>query len=116
MFDPVLDELGHRTTAMIIGVTLGGVVYEETLGGGTYARGQRKLKLLIEPLDDDPYETELLLDPEETMVPARPGTRMPVIVDREDPMRVSLPLFNRWFALPGGIVWQPPAQPTHALS
>jgi hypothetical protein len=116
MFDDVLDELGGRTTAMILGVTLGGVVYEETVGGGTHARGQRKLKLLIEPLDADPYETELLLDPEETMVPASPGTRMPVLVDPEDRMQVSLPLFNRWFALPGGIVWQPPSQTTYALS
>jgi hypothetical protein len=39
----------------------------------------------------------------------KPGTRMPVLVNPDDPRNVALPQFNRWFALPGGIVWQPPA-------
>jgi hypothetical protein len=114
--DALTDDTAERITAMILGVSLGGVVYEETLGGGTYARGQRKLRLRIEPLDAPAYEAELLLGPEETMVPAKPGTRMPVLVDREDRMRLALPIFNRWFAMPGGIVWQPPTQSPYALS
>ena len=108
LVEPVTEFTADRTTAMIIGTSLGGVVYEETLGS-TYARGVRTLRLQVEPVDEPPYETELMLDPEETMVPMKPGTRMPVLVDRDDPRHVALPQFNRWFALPGGIVWQPPA-------
>jgi hypothetical protein len=37
-----------------------------------------------------------------------------VLVDPLDPHRVALPEFNRWFALPGGIVWQPPPAPEAA--
>jgi hypothetical protein len=114
MFEEMTEETGDRTTAMILGVELGAVIYEETLGGGTVARGQRTLKLEIEPADSDPYEAELTLGPEESMVPVRPGTRLPVLVDPLDPYRVALPQFNRWFALPGGIVWQPPAAPEAA--
>jgi hypothetical protein len=110
MFEELTEETGARTTAMILGVELGGVVYEQTDGGGTYARGQRTLKLRIEPADGEPYEAELALAPEETMVPVGPGTRFPVLVDPLDAERVALPAFNRWFALPGGIVWQPPPE------
>jgi hypothetical protein len=113
-FLTLTDDNADRTTAMILGVTLGGVVYEQTIGGATYARGLRTLKLRVEPLDDDPYEAELVLDPEESMVPAKPGTRLPVLVDRSDRCRLSLPAFNRWFALPGGIVWQPPMTPAYS--
>jgi len=38
LIEPLTEFTADRTTAMIIGTTLGGVVYEETLGG-TYARG-----------------------------------------------------------------------------
>jgi hypothetical protein len=116
MFDQLNDENSERTTAMIIGVALGGVVYEETPNGRTYARGQRKLKLRVEPTHAPAYEAELTLAPEESMVPAKPGTRLPVLVDRDDRKRLALPTFNRWFAMPGGIVWQPPAQPAYAAS
>src|SRR5580692_4794634 len=98
LIEPLTELTADRVTAMIVGTSLGGVVYEETLGG-TYARGVRKLRLQIEPVDDPPYETELTLEPEETMVPMKPGTRMPVLVDRDDPRNVALPQFNRWFAL-----------------
>jgi hypothetical protein len=108
LVEPLTELTADRVTAMIVGTSLGGVVYEETRGG-TYARGVRKLRLQVEPVDEPPYETELTLDPDETMVPMKPGTRMPVLVDRDDPRNVALPQFNRWFALPGGIVWQPPA-------
>jgi hypothetical protein len=114
MFGELTEENGTRVTAVILGVEVGAVIFEETLDGGTVARGQRTLKLEIEPIDSEPYEAELALSSEESMVPVRPGTRLPVLVDPSDPQRVALPEFNRWFALPGGIVWQPPATPEAA--
>jgi hypothetical protein len=105
----VLAEVGcERTVAMIVAVELGRVVYEHTAGGAMHTRAHRTLKLRVEPLDADPYEAELELSPDDPMVPARPGTRMPVLVDPADPMRLSLPE-ERWFVMPGGVVWTPPA-------
>lgn len=99
-----------RAIAMIVRVELDRVVYEETTGGGLYTRGLRHLHLQVEPAEADAYEAVLELGPDEPMVPARPGTRMPVLVDAEDPQALTLPA-ERWFVMPGGVVWTPPHEP-----
>lgn len=113
MIDVLADAPCERTVAMILGVELGQVVYERTPSGGMQTRGHRKLHLRVEPLDGEPYEAELDLAPEEGMVPARPGVRLPVLVDPEDPQQLRLPA-ERWFVMPGGVVWTPPLQPVTA--
>ena len=39
LIEPLTELTADRVTAMIIGTSLGGVVYEETLGGAMFARG-----------------------------------------------------------------------------
>jgi hypothetical protein len=82
-------------------------VWRQSADGHAHTSGDRTLRLRIEPADDPPYEAELVLGPDEPMVPAQPGTRFSVLIDPDDPRRVALPS-ERWFVLPGGIVWQPP--------
>jgi hypothetical protein len=108
MIEVLRNEGLERTVAMIVGVELDSVVYEEALGGGFHTHGLRKLRLLVEPLDGEPYEAVLELGPDEPMIPARPGTRLPVLVDPDDPELLTLPA-ERWFVMPGGVVWTPPA-------
>jgi hypothetical protein len=109
MIEVLKDDGRGRAIAMIVSVELDRVVYEETTGGGIHTRGRRKLQLQVQPTDAEPYEATLELGPDEPMVPARPGTRLPVLVDCDDPQLLSLPA-ERWFVMPGGVVWTPPLQ------
>jgi hypothetical protein len=111
MIQVLADGGCERTVAMVLGVEFGSVVYEHTAAGGIQTRGNRKLRLQVEPRDEMPYEAELELAPDEPLVPARPGTRLPVLVDPDDRQRLTLPT-ERWFVLPGGVVWQPPQPAT----
>jgi hypothetical protein len=107
MIEVLRDEGLERQVAMIVSIELDSVVYEEISGGGIHTRGRRKLRLQVEPLESEPYEAVLELGPDEPMVPARPGTRLPVLVDPDDPQKLTLPA-ERWFVMPGGVVFTPP--------
>jgi hypothetical protein len=113
MIEVLKDEGLRRAIAVIVSVELDHVVYEETTSGGIYTRGRRKLTLEVEPADGECYEAVLELGPDEPMVPAQPGTRMPVLVDADDPQQLALP-DDRWFVMPGGVVWTPPREPAYA--
>jgi hypothetical protein len=98
---PLTEANGARATAVVLGVRFGQLLWQQTNG---HTSGDRTLQLRVEPDGEPPYEAELVLGPGEPMVPAQPGTRLPVLVDPDDPRRLALPA-DRWFVLPGGILW-----------
>jgi hypothetical protein len=98
---PLTEANSARATAVVLGVQFGHLLWEQTY---MHTSGDRTLLLRVEADGAPPYEAELVLGPDEPMVPAQPGTRLPVLVDRDDPARLALPA-DRWFVLPGGILW-----------
>jgi hypothetical protein len=101
------EEHAIRSMAVVLGVKVSDVVYQTTVDGRLYTSGNRTLELRIEPADAPSYDAELMLGPEDPMVPAQPGTRFTVLVSPDDRELVGL-TDDRWFVLPGGIVWQQP--------
>jgi hypothetical protein len=90
MIRALIDDNAERTTAVILGVDFGRVVCERAAGGNVETRGHRTLRLRVEPAGSQPYAAELVLAPDEPMVPARPGTRVAVLVDPHDRGQLAL--------------------------